>query len=275
MKPRRAAPLFTPPPVRKGMWFPFVLGLMLLLAVPGMIFLALSLLGKETAVNGWMREHLGLSYHIPIPWWAGLIMLLLPFFILLLYFLKMKRKALQVPSTYLWKKSIEDLHVNSLFQWLRDNVLLLVQLLTVLVLIYGLMAFQAYGAQGSGRHYILLIDNSASMAINDAEGGGTRLAAAKKAALNAIDAHGEGDVGMVIEFSSNAVIRQPYTLDRDKLRLAVGGVEQTNRATHIEEALNLADSLANPTRSTANQAVTPENTGPGTAALPAELLPPT
>ena len=80
-----------PQAVRKGVWFPLLLGFMLLLAVPGMVFLALSLLGRETAVNGWMREHLGLTYHIPIPWWAGLILLLTPFLILLLYFLKMKR----------------------------------------------------------------------------------------------------------------------------------------------------------------------------------------
>ena len=150
-----------------------MLGFLLLLAVPGMVFLALSLLGKENAVNGWMREHLGLSYHIPVPWWAGLILLLTPFLILLLYFLKMKRKPLQVPSTYLWKKSIEDLHVNSLFQWMRDNVLLLVQLLTVLVLIYAVMAFQVYGGQGTGKHYILLIDSSASMGVADADGGAT------------------------------------------------------------------------------------------------------
>jgi von Willebrand factor type A domain/Aerotolerance regulator N-terminal len=262
MPPRRPAPLFTPQAVRKGVWFPLLLGFMLLLAVPGMIFLALSLLGKETAVNGWMREHLGLSYHIPIPWWAGLILLLTPFLILLLYFLKMKRKPLQVPSTFLWKKSIEDLHVNSLFQWMRDNVLLLMQLLIVLLLIYGVMAFQVYAGQGTGRHYILLVDNSASMSIADAEDGATRLEAAKKAALHEIGAHGDGDVGMVIEFSSTASIRQPYTIDRDKLRRAVENIEPTQRATHIEEALNLADSLANPLRSTDDMAVRPDNADP-------------
>src|SRR5438874_1558652 len=98
MKPRRPAPLFTPPPARKGVWFPLLLGLLLLLALPAMAFLALSLLGRENPVNGWLREHLALSYHLPIPWWAALVLFLTPFLILLLYFLKMKRKPLQVPS---------------------------------------------------------------------------------------------------------------------------------------------------------------------------------
>ena len=266
MKPRRPGPLLTPPPARKGVWFPLALGFLLLLAVPGMVFLALTLLGRENAVNGWMRENLGLSYHIPVPWWAALILFLTPFLILLLYFLKMKRKPLQVPSTFLWKKSIEDLHVNSLFQWMRDNVLLLVQLLIVLVLIYGVLAFQAYAAQGNGRHYILLIDDSASMNVADAEGdGGTRLDAAKKAAIDTINAYGQGDVGMVIEFNSVAEVRQEKTTDLDKLRGAVEGIQPTSRATHLKEALSLADSLANPIRSTDDQAVRPLDADPAKA----------
>jgi hypothetical protein len=261
MNPRRSPSPLPAPPVRKGVWFPLALGFLLLLAAPGIAFLALTLLGRENAVNGWMREHLGLSYHIPVPWWAALILFLTPLLILLLYFLKMKRKPLSVPSTYLWKKSIEDLHVNSLFQWMRDNVLLLIQLLIVLVLIYGVLAFQAYAAQGNGRHYILLIDDSASMNIADADGG-TRLDAAKKAAIDTINAYGQGDVGMVIEFNSVAEVREKYTTDLDKLRQAVQKIQPTNRATHLKEALNLADSLANPIRSTDDQAVRPLDADP-------------
>ena len=48
--------------------------------------------------------------------------------IVLLYFLKLKRQPLEVPSTYLWRKSIEDLHVNSIWQRLRQSLLLLLQL---------------------------------------------------------------------------------------------------------------------------------------------------
>jgi hypothetical protein len=184
--------------------------------------------------------------------------------IVLLYFLKMKRRAIQVPSTYLWKKSIEDLHVNSLFQWMRDNVLLLVQLLIVLLMIYGVMAFQVQGGSGTGKHYILLIDSSASMEVNDADGK-TRLEAAKQEALNVIGGYPDGNVGMVIEFNSHALIRQPYTSDRDLLRRAVGDVVQTQRATRLDEALNLADSLADPLRSTENASVIPENPDPSKA----------
>src|ERR1700758_4346470 len=145
-------PLFSKPGVA-GLWFPVSLALLLLLTIPGMGLLALDLLGRQGAVNRWLQDTFSISYHIPVPWWAALLLLLVPFLIVLLYFLKMKRKPLQVPSTYLWRKSIEDLHVNSLFQWLRDNVLLLIQLLIVLLLIYSIMALQVHGSTGTGKHY--------------------------------------------------------------------------------------------------------------------------
>src|SRR5438270_459000 len=172
---------FTPNPRLASLWFPVTLALLLLLALPGAVLLALGLFGRQNAVNGWLQEHLGLSYHLPVPWWAGILLLLVPPLLILLYFLKLKRKPLQVPSTYLWRKSIDDLRVNSLFQWLRDNVLLLVQLLAVLLLIYAVMAFQVHGSTSSGKHYILLIDSSASMGVTDV--GQSRLEEAKQEAL--------------------------------------------------------------------------------------------
>jgi hypothetical protein len=245
------------------LWFPVALGVLLLLALPGAVLLAVNLLGRESAVNGWLQEHFGLSYHLATPWWTGLALLLVPVLLVLLYFLKLKRQPLQVPSTYLWRKSIEDLHVNSLFQWLRDNVLLLLQLLVVLLLIYAVLAVQVHGRTGLGKHYILLIDNSASMSVADV--GTSRLAAAKEAALREIDAHAEGDAGMVIAFNARASIVQPYTSDRGLLRAAVERIGPTQRPTRIDEALRLAESLANPLRSTDDAAVRPANEDPAQA----------
>ena len=51
--------------------------------------------------------------------------------IIALYLLKLRRTPREVPSTYLWLRSMEDYHVNSLFQRLRRNLLLLLQLLVL------------------------------------------------------------------------------------------------------------------------------------------------
>ncbi|HEX5272817.1 MAG TPA: BatA and WFA domain-containing protein, partial [Gemmataceae bacterium] len=244
-------------------WFPVALIALLLLAVPGVALFVLNLLGMESRVNPWLQDNWHVSYHIPIPWWAGLVILLVPIFILLLYFLKLKRKPLHVPSTFLWKKSIEDLHVNSLLQWLRENVLLLLQILTVLVLLYALMSFQIHGNMVEGRHYIIMVDNSASMSATDVSP--NRLEQAKKQALDEIDAHTDNDTGMLIVFNSSAETVQPYTRDRSLLRSKVKAIQPTQRPTRLEEALILAAGLANPARSTDDAASRPAGEDPAKA----------
>ena len=62
-----------------------------------------------------------------LPGWQWALLALVPPAIIALYFLKLRRQPLEVPSTYLWKRSIEDLHVNSLWQRLRQNLLLFLQ----------------------------------------------------------------------------------------------------------------------------------------------------
>ncbi len=261
MAPR---PPTTRPRIHKGLWFPLSLAALVLVALPGAVLLALSLLGYEGPTNAWLQRNFSLSYHNPLPVWAAILLFLVPLLIALLYFLKLRRKPMQVPSTFLWRKSIEDLHVNSLFQWLRDNVLLLVQLCVVLLLIYSLLAFQVHGtATSAGKHYILLIDSSASMAVTDVTP--SRLEAAKKEALQEIDSHPDGDSGMVIEFDSRANTLQSYTTDKGLLRAAVRSIQQTQRTTHIDQALALADALANPSRSTDDAAVRPANEDPAKA----------
>jgi hypothetical protein len=254
-------------------WFGLALLALLVLALPGLALWGLNLLGQEGKVNKELEQRFQLTYHIPIPWWGALALFLVPPLLILLYFLKLKRKPLAVPSTFLWRKSIEDLHVNALFQWLRQNVLLLLQLLALLMFVYGLFAPRFHGATGRGKHYILMIDNSASMSATDVPP--SRLEVAKEEALKEIDAAGDDDNGMVIVFNSAAEIRQSYTSNRHLLRQVVRAIEPTQRVTRIDEALTLADSLANPTRSTENETAKPENPEPGKERVyvPAEGIP--
>jgi hypothetical protein len=248
-------------------WFPALLVLLFLVALPGWVLFALHLFGLEGDTNQWLQDNFKLTYQLALPWWGGLILLLVPFLLVLLYFLKLKRKPLQVPSTFLWKKSVEDLHVNSLLQWLRENVLLLLQLLVLICLPYAVMTFRFHGRNTEGRHYIVMIDNSASMGTTDVAP--SRLAWAKQEALKEIDAASDTDFGMVIEFNSSAKTLQSRTSNKDLLRRAVQSIQQTQRPTKIgdqpsgiEDALTLADSLANPSKSTDDAAVRPAGEEP-------------
>lgn len=179
-------------------------------------------------------------------WWQWLVMASIPPLIVMLYFLKLRRIPVAVPSTYLWKKSIEDLHVNSIWQRLRKNLLLFLQLLIVLLLALACLRPGYRGEESVGDRAIFMIDNSSSMRSTDVSQ--SRLAAAKREALRMIDALGRGDAGMVIAFSDHADIKQGFTTDKSRLRSAVDAIAPTSRTTDMNEALRAAAGLANPGR---------------------------
>jgi hypothetical protein len=236
-------------------WFLTALVVVFLLSLPGLILCVMALTGTDADFNEWLQENFKITFSLVLPPLPTILLLLIPPLIILLYFLKLKRKPMQVPSTFLWKKAIEDLHVNSLFQWLRQNILLLLQLLILVVFLYSLLGFRYHGSSVRANHYILLIDNSASMSATDVSP--SRLEWAKEEALREIEQAGDRDVGMVIVFNSKATTLQGYTNNRAKLRDAVRSIEPTQRPTRIEEALSLAESLANPVRTTEAQVVRP------------------
>src|SRR5438128_10894955 len=105
--------------------------------------------------------------------------------LLVLYFLKLKRREMPVSSTLLWKKAIQDLQVNAPFQKLRRNLLLLLQLLLLLLLALALSLPVSNYTPGAGKTSVILIDRSASMAARDASGR-TRLEEAKRHAKDLI-----------------------------------------------------------------------------------------
>ena len=181
----------------------------------------------------------------PLGW---VLLGLVPPMILLLYFLKLRRTPLEVPSTYLWTKTIEDLHVNSIWQRLRNSLLLLLQILLALLLILACLGPGCQGQKMAGDRFIHLIDQSASMSATDLPGGQTRLEFAKQEAAKLIDSMDSGDTAMIISFSDRANVQQSYTRNRSLLKRKLAEIQQTQRSSDIGEALVAASGLANPGR---------------------------
>ncbi|MBV8780142.1 MAG: VWA domain-containing protein, partial [Phycisphaerae bacterium] len=166
--------------------------------------------------------------------------------LLILYFLKLRRREMPVASTLLWKKAIQDLQVNSPFQKLRRNLLFLLQLLLLLFLCLALSRPISSYTPGVGRFSVILIDRSASMNANDpAYHGRTRLDEAKRQAKDLIDSMQRGATAMVIAFDDKADTVQPFTADTVALKNAIDSIPPTDRRTRLKLAYQLAEAQIN------------------------------
>ena len=204
-----------------------------------------------------------------LSWWQWLLLAAVGPAIIALYFLRLKRQPLEVPSTYLWQRSIEDLHVNTIWQRLRRNLLLLLQLLLVGLLILAILQPGWSGAKLSGNRFIFLVDNSASMQSTDVAP--SRLAEAKRRVGELIDQMKSGDVAMIVSFADSARVEQMFSDDRRQLRRGLESIRPTERTTSLDEALKVVSGLANPGRVSDNVSDNVSE-AQGAEALPAKLF---
>ena len=161
--------------------------------------------------------------------------------LLILYFLKLRRQPVSIGSTLLWKKAIQDLQVNSPFQRLRRNLLLLLQLLVLLALLFALARPVSEGQPVAGAKTVILIDRSASMSAEDGVDGVSRLRDAKDRAKDLVDTMGRGDQAMVIAFDDSASVVQTFTGDAALLRSAIDDITPSDRPTRLKNAYALAN----------------------------------
>lgn len=168
--------------------------------------------------------------------------------LLALYFLKLRRRDVEVSSTLLWKKSVQDLQANAPFQRLRRNILLFLQLLALLL---GLLAIAQPTVASKGEtsdRVVLVIDRSASMSAVERGDGETRLEKAKADALAYVASldeatvlgGGESQEAMLIVFDASAEVILPFTSNKARLRSAIRSIEPTDAPSDISQAMRLA-----------------------------------
>ena len=159
-----------------------------------------------------------------------------------LYFLKLKRKRMVIPSTLLWQRAVQDLQVNAPFQKIKNNLLLWIQLLLLLLLLFAFARPTQNAFASPGERVVIVIDHSASMNAMDADGA-SRLEAAKKRALEVVDnldAGGSDSAGagaMVIAYAHRTVVLQDFTTDLARVRNAIKGIEATDQKSHLDSAI--------------------------------------
>lgn len=164
--------------------------------------------------------------------------------LLLLYFLKLRRREVLISSTLLWKRAIQDLQVNAPFQRLRRNLLLLLQMLLMILLLLALARPVINMTRAAGQMTVILIDRSASMQAVE-EDGRTRLNIAKERARALVGTLPRGASAMVIAFDDSAEPIQTFTTDTNALRRAIDSIQPTDRPSRLKLAYQLAEAQSN------------------------------
>ena len=179
--------------------------------------------------------------------------------LLLLYFLKLRRRERKISSTLLWKKAVQDLQVNAPFQRLRKNLLLFLQLLILAAVLFGLGNPVAHFVKQSERNVVVLIDQSGSMNAIEADGR-MRLEHAKDGAVDFVENLREGARAMVIAFADRANVVCSFTDDKRRLRRMIEGIEPTDGPSLIGEALQLAEAYSTKLVSPTGEGWLPDST---------------
>ncbi len=161
--------------------------------------------------------------------------------VLALYLLKMRRKDLRVPASFLWPPMTEEVRANSLFQRLKWNLLLFLQLLALTLLVLALARPQILQTGFGGKVTVIVLDASASMRATDVAP--SRFEEAKRLCRDLIDTAGPGDRVSLIEAGPAPRIAFPLSSDRARMRSALAEAAATDADADIAGALRLASSL--------------------------------
>ncbi|HEY1171231.1 MAG TPA: VWA domain-containing protein [Verrucomicrobiae bacterium] len=162
--------------------------------------------------------------------------------VIVFYMLKRRRTVRLVSSTILWQKFLAETQANAPFQKLRNNWLLLLQLLLLALAVFALARpYFAATTQEPGL-VVVILDGSASMQARDESP--TRFEAARKEALKLVDGLKDTDQMIVVLSAGNTVVRQSPTAEKTTLRRALEECQPGDTPTRVEEAFKLAQTLS-------------------------------
>lgn len=171
----------------------------------------------------------------------GLLLLTAAAPLLAMYFLKVRRKRVKVPSLLLWTGLIENQRRASPWDRFRRHDLLWLQLLVLVLLSLALAKPSVPGRKLLGRSVVWVLDGSASMGA--AAPRPSRFAAARDLVLDEVQQLGAGDEGMVLLAGPEPRVIASFTRDKDRLASSVRALQPTQAAASLGDAVDLAVAL--------------------------------
>ncbi len=173
------------------------------------------------------------------PFALALFALALP--LVLLYFLKVRRREQRVSSLLLWDPSLRDREASAFFQRLQRDPLLILQLLALLALSLALARPVATLMGDGARKVVVVLDTSASMKARDVSP--SRFDAARGAALQLVHQLNEGTEVMVIEAGVQPQVTAPLGRDHQRALGALRAARAHDLPDRLPAAVRTARAL--------------------------------
>ena len=158
-----------------------------------------------------------------------------------MYFLKVRRKRVRVPSILLWQGLIANQRQARPWDRFRRHDLLWLQLLALLLLSLALARPSIPGRTALGASVVWVVDGSASMTATSPAT--SRFDAARALVRSELDQLHVGDEGMVLLAGPEPRVAASFTRDKDKLAAALRGMQPTGAAASLGAAVDLAVAL--------------------------------
>jgi len=161
--------------------------------------------------------------------------------LVLLYFLKVRRRERTVSSLLLWDPALRDREASAFFQRLQRDPLLILQILALLALSLALarpaVTVMGYGA----RKVVIVLDTSASMKARDVAP--SRFEAARAQAMSVVRRLGEGAEVMVIEAGVQPRVAAALGRGADRALAAIRSAVPHDLPNRLPEAVRTARAL--------------------------------
>ncbi len=172
---------------------------------------------------------------------SALLFGLLTIPIVALYLLRLKGRERRVSSTFLWRQVVRDIEANTLWQRLRPNLLLLLQLLVLAALVLALS--RPYFLRTTSIHgdLVLVLDISASMQAIDIDH--TRFGEAQQRALKLVDQLPRENLTTVILMGDVPEIIVAQNHDSGRVHRAISEARPATNGANLASALSLASSV--------------------------------
>ncbi|KUO69598.1 MAG: hypothetical protein APF77_08900 [Clostridia bacterium BRH_c25] len=172
--------------------------------------------------------------------WALWFLSFMPL-VVLMYILKQKFEERQISSIYLWQQVLKDIEVNTPWQKLKRNLLLFLQLLSILFLVFALSDPYIYTRGGMYSNLVIVIDNTGSM--NARYEGNTRLEQAKQLAEEMISRSGTKSNITLLTVERSPKVEIGKTTDKGEAVSKLRAIKPGNSSGDINDSVSLVRAM--------------------------------